>query len=83
MMSKYSVAFFIVSIVAALLFTPHRKILFNKHFWFAGFAGFIIFLPNILWQFQNRLPIIFHMRELAGIPVQYVVLQAFLLISYS
>jgi len=31
MMSKYSVAFFIVSIVAALLFTPHRKILFNKH----------------------------------------------------
>jgi len=79
MMSKYSVAFFIVSIVAALLFTPHRKILFNKHFWFAALAGFIIFLPNILWQFQNHLPVIFHMRELQEYQLQYVAPSSFLI----
>jgi hypothetical protein len=79
MMSKYSVAFFIVSIVAALLFTPQRKILFNKHFWFASIVGFLIFLPNIFWQFQNHLPVVFHMKELQQTQLQYVDTPSFLI----
>ena len=36
MLSKYSVAFYTVSIVLALLFTKHRTVFLNKHFWYAS-----------------------------------------------
>jgi len=79
MMSKYSVAFFIVSIVAGLLLTPQRKILFNKHFWFAALIGLLIFLPNILWQIQNHLPVVLHMKVLQQTQLQYVDTPGFLI----
>lgn len=79
MMSKYSVAFFIVSIIIGLLLTPQRKILFNKHFWFGAFIGLLIFLPNILWQFQHHLPVIFHMKQLQKNQLQYVDTTSFLI----
>src|SRR5438034_1224061 len=71
MMSKYSVAFFILSMVAGLLLTPQRKILLNRHFWFAALVGLIIFLPNLFWQVQNHLPVVFHMKELQKYQLQY------------
>jgi 4-amino-4-deoxy-L-arabinose transferase-like glycosyltransferase len=79
MMSKYSVAFFIVSIAAGLLCTPQRKTLFNKYFWFASIIGLLIFLPNIFWQFQNHLPVVFHMRELQQTQLQYIDTPSFLI----
>src|SRR5206468_3970208 len=79
MMSKYSVAFFTVSIVAGLLCTPQRKILLNKHFWLAAIVGLLIFLPNILWQFQNHLPVVFHMKELQQTQLQYIDMPSFLI----
>ena len=78
MLSKYSVAFFIISIVAGLLLTPQRKILFNKHFWFGALIGSIIFLPNAFWQIQNHLPVVFHMKELQKYQLQYVDTPGFL-----
>jgi len=72
MMSKYSVAFFTVSIIGALLFTKHRKIFLNKHFWYASLAGLIIFLPNILWQYSYNFPVLHHMKELQRTQLQYV-----------
>lgn len=79
MMSKYSIAFFIVSILLGLLLTPQRKILFKKHFWLAALIGFIILLPNVIWQFQNRLPVVFHMKELQKYQLQYVDTPGFLI----
>jgi len=78
MMSKYSVAFFVVSVLAGLLFTPQRRILFNKHFWFAAAVGGVIFLPNIFWQSQNHFPVIFHMKELQKYQLQYIDTPGFL-----
>jgi Dolichyl-phosphate-mannose-protein mannosyltransferase len=72
MMSKYSVAFFAASILIGLLFTRHRKIFLNKHFYAAGLLAFIIFLPNLLWQYQHRFPVVFHMKELQKNQLQYV-----------
>ncbi len=43
MMSKYSVAFYTVSILLGLLFTKHRTIFLNKHFWYASLVGFLNF----------------------------------------
>ena len=72
MLSKYSVAFFTTSILSGLLFTKHRTIFINKHFWYASLIGFIIFLPNLIWQYQNQFPVIFHMRELQQTQLQYI-----------
>ncbi|HYM94490.1 MAG TPA: glycosyltransferase family 39 protein [Chitinophagaceae bacterium] len=71
MMSKYSVAFYTVSILAALLLTRHRKIFINKHFYFASLIALLIFLPNIIWQYNHRFPVITHMNELQQEQLKY------------
>jgi hypothetical protein len=72
MLSKYSVAFFIISILVALLITRNRKIFLNKHLYLASLIGFLIFLPNLLWQFRYHFPVIEHMHELHQFQLQYV-----------
>ncbi len=72
MMSKYSVSLFLISIVMGLLCTPERKVLFNRHFYFATLLALIIFLPNLLWQYNHHFPVVFHMKELQQTQLQYV-----------
>jgi hypothetical protein len=72
MLSKYSVAFFTVSIFTGLLFTKHRSIFFNKHFWFALLTALIIFLPNFIWQYYYHFPVLHHMKELQQTQLQYI-----------
>lgn len=71
MMSKYSVAFFTLSILAGILITRHRKIFLNKHFYYASFLAFLIFLPNLIWQYNHRFPVITHMDELQQEQLKY------------
>ncbi|MDQ4123640.1 MAG: glycosyltransferase family 39 protein [Acidobacteriota bacterium] len=53
LMNKHSMLFFGAVLVAGLLLTNERKAVLNKHFWLGGAIAFLIFLPNIIWQFQN------------------------------
>ena len=78
MMSKYSVAIYMVSILLALLLTKHRTIFLNKHFWFASLIAAIIFLPNIIWQYNHSFPVIHHMKELRETQLQFVSPSGFL-----
>jgi 4-amino-4-deoxy-L-arabinose transferase-like glycosyltransferase len=71
MMSKYSVAFYTLSILAGILFTRQRKIFLNKHFYFACLIGLLIFLPNIWWQYDHRFPVVNHMNELQEEQLKY------------
>jgi len=71
MMSKYSVAFYTLSILAGILLTRHRKIFINKHFYFASLIGLLIFLPNIIWQYNHSFPVITHMNELQDEQLKY------------
>jgi Dolichyl-phosphate-mannose-protein mannosyltransferase len=79
MMSKYSVAFFVLSILIGLLLTRQRKLFTSKHFYAAGLLAFIIFLPNVLWQYQHHFPVIYHMNELQKNQLQYVSPAGFLI----
>lgn len=72
MLSKYSVAFFTVSMLGGLLCTRHRTIFTHKHFWLAALVGFIIFLPNLIWQYVNHFPVVAHMNELRETQLQYI-----------
>lgn len=72
MLSKYSVSIFVASVFIGLLFTRHRTIFLNKHFWLAMVIGFIIFLPNLIWQYIEKFPVVYHMNELQRTQLQYV-----------
>lgn len=72
MLSKYSVAFLIVSLLFGLAVTKQRKIFTNKHFYFSILVGSLIFLPNLLWQYTNHFPVLYHMNELQRTQLQYI-----------
>jgi hypothetical protein len=61
---KYSVLFLIAGF--AIAFMPARYNRFLKSWLFLGgiLAGFLIILPNIIWQQQHNWPVINHMSEL-------------------
>ena len=78
MISKYSVAFFLLSIIGGLLVAKNRKIFLNKHLYFAALIGFSIFLPTLFWEYQNHFPVLVHMKELQQTQLQYVSPKGFL-----
>ena len=53
MMNKHSMLFFGFSIAAGLILTPLRRFFLDKYLYFAALVAFLIFLPNIVWEYQN------------------------------
>jgi 4-amino-4-deoxy-L-arabinose transferase-like glycosyltransferase len=79
LLSKYSVSFYLISLIPALLLTNQRKIFLNKHFYYAAGLTVLIFLPNIIWQKMHEFPVVYHMRELSAFQLQYISPSSFLL----
>ncbi len=79
MNSKYSIAFFIIAIMASLLVTRHRKIFLNKHLYAAALIALLIFLPNLAWQYNHHFPVLVHMDELKRTQLQYISRPSFLI----
>jgi Dolichyl-phosphate-mannose-protein mannosyltransferase len=72
MTSKYSVAFFAVSILAGLMLTRQRKIFLNKHLYYSGIIAILIFFPTFLWEYNHEFPVLVHMKELQRTQLQYI-----------
>ena len=79
MISKYSVAFFVIGILIGLLITRNRKIFLNKHLYFSALIAFLIFLPTLLWEYIHQFPVIVHMQELHQFQLQYIQPASFLI----
>jgi MFS family permease len=56
MMNKHTFGVFIIAFILSLLVTGNWKLLFDKWFVVGGLFGFVIFLPNIIWQILNNYP---------------------------
>jgi Dolichyl-phosphate-mannose-protein mannosyltransferase len=56
LLNKPSMTFFLVTLLAAILLTPQRRVLFNK--WAAAGVALLILiaLPNLIWQIHNHWP---------------------------
>jgi hypothetical protein len=78
LMSKYSVAFYTVSVIAGLAVTSQRRVFANKHLYYAALIALAIFLPNIVWQYNHRFPVLHHMKELQETQLQYINRSAFI-----
>ena len=61
-----------ISILLGLLVSKQRKIFLNKHLYFSALIAFLIFLPNLLWQYNYHFPVVVHMKELKQFQLQYV-----------
>jgi len=76
---KYSIAILGFAVLVGLLLTEQRRALTNKWIWLGAVAAFLIFLPNVIWNFQNHWPFIELMRNIRadGRDVQLSPLQYF------
>ena len=63
-LNKYNIAFWALGIFPALLITENRKIFLNKYLYFSALIALMIMLPNLIWQYQNNFPVIWHMKTL-------------------
>jgi 4-amino-4-deoxy-L-arabinose transferase-like glycosyltransferase len=53
MMTKYTMGFFVAALVVAVLITPARKYLRSKWLYLGAAISLLIFLPNLIWQYQH------------------------------
>jgi 4-amino-4-deoxy-L-arabinose transferase-like glycosyltransferase len=56
MLSKYTMGFFVLGMVAGLLLTDVRRYLKSKWLWIGAAFSLLVFLPNLLWQVQHHFP---------------------------
>ncbi|WBL41681.1 glycosyltransferase family 39 protein [Algoriphagus halophytocola] len=64
-LNKYTVLFLAFGVLLGLMLTPERKIFKNPHLYAGLGLGFLIALPNIIWQVVNDYPVIWHMKMLS------------------
>lgn len=63
LLNKHSTIFFIAALVAGLLVSPQRHLLFTKWFWFAAAIAFCLALPNVIWQYVHHFPTLEDLRN--------------------
>lgn len=56
LLNKYSIVVFAAALLAGLLLTNQRRILFTPWILVGGAIAFLIFLPNLIWNIQNHWP---------------------------
>jgi 4-amino-4-deoxy-L-arabinose transferase-like glycosyltransferase len=54
LLAKYTIGFFVLSIVAGLLLTDSRRYLKSKWLWIGIAIAFLLWLPNLLWQVHHN-----------------------------
>ena len=64
-LNKYNIIFAIVGLLPAILLTPQRTLLLNKHVYGALLLALLLISPNLIWQYQNNFPVFHHMKLLA------------------
>ncbi len=62
--NKYSIAFFVVALIAGLLLTPERRVLFTPWIFAGAGVALLVFLPNLIWNIQHQWPFLELMRNI-------------------
>ena len=65
--NKHSTLFFGAAVAFAILVTPLRQELLRPWIWFGATVALVIFLPNIIWQWQNGFPTIEDLQNVRDI----------------
>jgi 4-amino-4-deoxy-L-arabinose transferase-like glycosyltransferase len=63
LLNKYSIVIFASALIAGLLISSQRRLLFTPWLLLGGAIAFLIFLPNLIWNIQNHWPFLELMRN--------------------
>jgi hypothetical protein len=66
LLNKYSLIIFASSLLAGVLLTRQRRILFTPWILLGGAIAFLIFLPNLVWNIQHHWPFLELMRNISA-----------------
>jgi hypothetical protein len=77
-LAKYSIVFYASAVLTAMLIGPNRKLLWSKYLVWTLAGGFLLILPNLVWQFNHNWPVFSHMHELQETQFGNVLLKDFL-----
>ncbi len=72
LLNKYLVALLILALLVALAITAHRRVFKVKSLYYAMLIAFLVFLPNLIWQYTHDFPVIGHMNALNENQLVYV-----------
>lgn len=72
LLSKYSIGFYWTSLIIGLILSSERRIFLNRNFYFGMILAFLIFLPNLLWEYYHNFPFFHHMKLLRDQQLQYL-----------
>lgn len=64
LLNKYLAGMLIAGLFLIVPFTRHRIIFSKRNFYIGLLTGFLIFLPNIIWQIYRDFPVFRHFSEL-------------------
>lgn len=79
LLNKYLIGVLFISLVIVTAGGQNRKIFKSRSFWIGALGGLIVFLPNLIWQIVNGLPVIGHLSELWRTQLTHVDRVSFLL----
>ena len=65
-LSKYNIVFLVLGLLPAILLTGHRKVFLSRHLYIGLGVGFIIVLPNLIWQYRNNFPTLDQLNQLSA-----------------
>ncbi|MEN8175296.1 MAG: glycosyltransferase family 39 protein [Pseudomonadota bacterium] len=65
MLSKYTMVLLVPGLMLYLWFSEHRRLLWSGRLWSAFLLGFLVFLPNILWNAGNGFASFRHTAEIS------------------
>ncbi|QQL50655.1 ArnT family glycosyltransferase [Mucilaginibacter ginkgonis] len=65
LLNKYTMAFFVVSLIIGLLLSRQHRVILSRQFVISALIAVMIFLPNAIWQATHHMPIVTHMGKLA------------------
>jgi len=54
--NKHSTLFFLAALAVGLLLTPMRRLLREPYLYYALAIAFLVFLPNVIWQWFHHFP---------------------------
>jgi len=66
LLTKLTMAFFVIALMLGLLLSEQRKLLFNRWLLLGGAIAFVIVSPYLIWQYQHGFPVVEYTRAYAS-----------------
>ena len=79
MMTKYTIAFSVAGLIVGVLVTRNRHYLKSHWLWLGALLALAVWLPNLIWQFQNHFVSLYFLASIHTRDVQNGLTSSFLL----